>query len=325
MLCVTCGKPIRTVNQSFLLSEGLATELGKIHDTVYHPYVDRVHRETECRHIKKFKTMSLAQAVAVKFSSVILAYDDALVDFSELANEPALGEKFLRSVPYSEEAFRLGRASGVPFVLTGVPVQFDRGSIPSKDVLVGAVRACLGRKFYSADKKKSFQTEQLLLAWEKSEKKLSHKHELDNVIEGSASKFLDRFSGLPLITDRRHRSVFSLTLSPRGSVAQMHHDDVDGYVFYLHGQKLWFFLTPLSKLEAQNSPGIVNTVDAKAVGERQESELFSLEHFTKLDKTRAWWTVTGPGDFIWVPKRMWHRVLTLEPTLGITCCVRQKE
>lgn len=48
----------------------------------------------------------------------------------------------------------------------------------------------------------------------------------------------------------------------------------------------------------------------------QAADSFSLTEFCQMRK--AWWALTGAGQLVACPEGMLHRVLTLEPTFGIT-------
>jgi len=99
----------------------------------------------------------------------------------------------------------------------------------------------------------------------------------------------------------------TLVISSQGNVTDSHSDDPDGSNHCFVGRKLWLAW---------------DTFEGRAAGLQdcsrdlvRERARFDLATFAALPSA-CWWTV-GAGETLFLPGRLTHRVITLEPYIGI--------
>jgi len=119
---------------------------------------------------------------------------------------------------------------------------------------------------------------------------------------------LSAFNLLPLGSEgMRRQEMMTLVISSRGNVTDSHSDDPDGSNHCFVGRKLWL---AWETFEGQKAG--LQDCSRDLVNERAR---FNLSVFASL-KSAKWWTV-GPGETLFLPGRLSHRVVTLEPYIGI--------
>ena len=119
---------------------------------------------------------------------------------------------------------------------------------------------------------------------------------------------LSRFNLLPLGTDgMRRQEMMTLVVSSRGNVTDSHSDDPDGSNHCFVGRKLWLAWETFEGRRAGLQDCSRDEIDQNA--------RFDLAAFASL-KSASWWTVS-PGETLFLPGRLSHRVVTLESYLGI--------
>lgn len=119
---------------------------------------------------------------------------------------------------------------------------------------------------------------------------------------------LSRFNLLPLGSEIMQRQeMMTLVVSSRGNVTDSHSDDPDGSNHCFVGRKLWF---AWETFEGQRAG--LQDCSRDEITDRAH---FDLSTFSRL-KSARWWTV-GPGETLFLPGRLSHRVVTLESYIGI--------
>ncbi|SOE06256.1 hypothetical protein SAMN05518800_6892 [Variovorax sp. YR752] len=119
---------------------------------------------------------------------------------------------------------------------------------------------------------------------------------------------LSAFNLLPLGSETmRRQEMMTLVISSRGNVTDSHSDDPDGSNHCFVGKKLWFAWETFEGQRAGLQDCSRDVID--------KSAHFDLDTFSSL-KSARWWTV-GPGETLFLPGRLSHRVVTLEPYIGI--------
>ncbi|HEX7864311.1 MAG TPA: hypothetical protein VF555_05150 [Variovorax sp.] len=119
---------------------------------------------------------------------------------------------------------------------------------------------------------------------------------------------LSAFNLLPLGSENmRRQEMMTLVISSRGNVTDSHSDDPDGSNHCFVGKKLWLAWETFEGRRAGLQDCSRDVIDTGAH--------FDLGTFSSL-KSARWWTV-GPGETLFLPGRLSHRVVTLESYIGI--------
>ena len=105
------------------------------------------------------------------------------------------------------------------------------------------------------------------------------------------------------------QELFTLLLASRGAMSDSHSDDPDGSNHCFVGKKLWLAW---------------DTFEGKAKGLEDVSRdiclmgaKFTMRKFLSLKS--ACWFIVGKDQTLFLPGRMTHKVITLEPYIGIGC------
>ena len=101
--------------------------------------------------------------------------------------------------------------------------------------------------------------------------------------------------------------MMTLVISTTGNVTESHTDDCDGSNHCFVGAKLWLAWDRISG----QGVGLEDVTHDDVRG----SAHFDMEAFLSLPSSR-WWVVR-PGDTLFLPGDLTHRVITLEPYLGL--------
>lgn len=119
---------------------------------------------------------------------------------------------------------------------------------------------------------------------------------------------LSGFNLLPLGSeDMQRQEMMTLVVSSRGNVTDSHSDDPDGSNHCFVGRKLWL---AWETFEGQRAG--LEDCSRDAIHQRAH---FDLATFAGL-RSAKWWTV-GPGETLFLPGRLSHRVVTLDSYIGI--------
>jgi len=117
---------------------------------------------------------------------------------------------------------------------------------------------------------------------------------------------LNDFNLLPRGTDG-FQSQDSLVISSAGAVTDSHSDDHSGSNHSFTGAKLWLLWDTLDGLEH----GLEDVERCQVHGRAA----FELRTFLALPS--SCWILIGPGQTMFIPAHLSHKVITLEPYLGL--------
>jgi hypothetical protein len=99
----------------------------------------------------------------------------------------------------------------------------------------------------------------------------------------------------------------TLVISSKGNVTDSHSDDPDGSNHSFCGRKLW--------LGWETFEGQAAGLEDNSRGAKNDPAAFNLKAFLSLPSS-CWFTVSS-GETLFLPGRLTHKVLTLEPYLGV--------
>lgn len=119
---------------------------------------------------------------------------------------------------------------------------------------------------------------------------------------------LSAFNLLPQGSEGMQRQeMMTLVIGARGNVTDSHSDDPDGSNHCFMGRKLWLAWETFEGIQA----GLQDCERGLVRGRAR----FNLDRFCEL-KSARWWTVE-PGETLFLPGRLTHKVVTLAAYLGI--------
>lgn len=123
-----------------------------------------------------------------------------------------------------------------------------------------------------------------------------------------ATDLLSLFNLLPLGSEHmRRQEMMTLVVSSRGNVTDSHSDDPDGSNHCFCGRKLWL---AWETFEGQRA----GLQDVQR-GATDEKAAFDVAAFCRLRSAR-WWVVAA-NETLFLPGKLTHKVITLEPYIGI--------
>jgi hypothetical protein len=118
-------------------------------------------------------------------------------------------------------------------------------------------------------------------------------------------------SGFNLLTrssnKARRQEMFSFVISARGQFTDSHSDAPDSSNYCFTGRKLW-----LAWDTYEGAGRGLQDVERIAVTERAE---FDIQRWMSMPSAR--WLVVNPGETLFLPATMTHKVITLEPYIGV--------
>lgn len=103
------------------------------------------------------------------------------------------------------------------------------------------------------------------------------------------------------------QEMMTLVIASPGNVTDSHTDDPDGTNHCFFGKKLWLAWDAFEGMAAG-----LEDVERQDVAEQAQ---FSIARFLKVKS--ACWFLVSTGDTLFLPGNLTHKVLTLEPYLGI--------
>lgn len=119
---------------------------------------------------------------------------------------------------------------------------------------------------------------------------------------------LSRFNVLPVSTaNARYQEMFSFVVSTRGHTTDSHSDAPDSSNFCFSGKKLWLAWDTYQGAK-------VGLQDVERVKVRGRAR-FDLE--TWLSLPSACWFLVCSGQALFLPAQFTHKVITLEPYIGV--------
>jgi len=218
----------------------------------------------------------------------------------------------------AREALFAAAAEGRPVILANVrvPVAAERELGLQGALLNAIVRAFKRGEAASAQvgpngARRRLAIQELLRRWQSNRHivSITDLHVRGTTLERDINTDdLSRFNLLPLGSENmRRQEMMTMVVSSRGNVTDSHSDDPDGSNHCFVGRKLWLAWETFEGQRAGLQDCSRDEVDERA--------RFNLETFASL-KSARWWTV-GPGETLFLPGRLSHRVVTLEPYIGI--------
>lgn len=229
-----------------------------------------------------------------------------------------LRRKQVKPAVYSREALFEAMAKGQPAVLTGVQVPVA-GS--EKLGLETALVRLVGRGFGAGQRANAqvgprqqrtrLGVHELLRKWRNRRSLVSV---TDLHIRGTPlerhidTAQLSAFNLLPLGSeDLQRQEMMTLVIGARGNVTDSHSDDPDGSNHCFLGRKLWLAWETFEGIRV----GLQDCERGLVTGRAR----FNLDRFCELQSAR-WWTVE-PGETLFLPGKLTHKVVTLEAYMGI--------
>jgi len=234
------------------------------------------------------------------------------------AHLAALKRKHVLARPYAREALFEAMARGEPAVFSGVHVPVAQAAeLGLQAALVKAICGAFkpgeraGAQVGPSRSRRKLPVRELMRRWNSGHHLVSV---TDLHIRGTRlerqinTDDLSAFNLLPLGSeDMRRQEMMTMVIGARGNVTDSHSDDPDGSNHCFTGRKLWL---AWETFEGQQAG--LQDCERGLVRERAR---FSLSAFCSLRSAR-WWTV-GPGETLFLPGRLTHKVVTLEPYIGI--------
>lgn len=107
--------------------------------------------------------------------------------------------------------------------------------------------------------------------------------------------------------DLATQEMMTLVIASPGNVTDSHSDDPDGTNHCFLGKKLWLAWDTFEGM----SRGLED-VERQVIGDQAK---FDMSRFLALPSSR-WWAVSA-GDTLFLPGSLTHKVVTLEPYLGV--------
>jgi hypothetical protein len=128
---------------------------------------------------------------------------------------------------------------------------------------------------------------------------------MEDVID---AEVLSRFNLLPKSTaGAREREMFSFVISTRGHVTDSHSDDPDSSNYCFVGRKLWLAWDTYEGA----ARGLQDVERVPIVGKPR----FDMDSWLSLPSAR--WCVVNAGETLFMPGHLTHKVVTLEPYIGV--------
>lgn len=128
---------------------------------------------------------------------------------------------------------------------------------------------------------------------------------MEDVIDADA---LSGFNLLPQSTiGAREREMFSFVISTRGHVTDSHSDDPDSSNYCFIGRKLWLAWDTYEGA----ARGLQDVERVPLAGKAR----FDLETWLSLRSAR--WCTVNPGETLFLPGHLTHKVITLERYIGV--------
>lgn len=230
----------------------------------------------------------------------------------------ALRRKRIAPQRYTREALFTAMAGGRPVVLSGVPVPVARAAQRGlEQALVDAISSAFPRRerirvqVGPSRVRRRLDVPELMRRWSgrRALVSVTDLHIRETRLERQIdTDWLSTFNLLPRGSeDMRLQEMMTLVISARGNVTDSHSDDPDGSNHCFLGQKLW-----LAWETFEGRRHGLQDCERDPVHDRAR---FDLDAFCRLPSAR-WWTVE-PGQTLFLPGKLTHKVITLEPYIGV--------
>ena len=230
----------------------------------------------------------------------------------------ALEDKRVSPQRATREALFTAIAKSRPAILAGVHVPVKRSErIGLQSALIDALTSAFkngetaNAQIGSTRVRRRLAVSELIRRWETGRHLVGV---TDLHIRGTAlerkvnTDQLSVFNLLPLGSDEMQtQEMMTMVISSSGNVTDSHSDDPDGSNHCFIGRKLWLAWDTFEGRGAGLQDCSRDLINDRA--------RFELGTFCSLQSAQ-WWTVE-PGETLFLPGRMAHRVITLEPYMGI--------
>jgi len=234
---------------------------------------------------------------------------------------PRILERYLPSAPYSRTALFEHMLEGKPIIVTGFPSPL-RGRLHGRPpaeagrALVDWLAACRSRERFRiytgpASVRRKMTLPQIAAKWRENRTRfgVTDLHIRGTVMEDViAPDVLSGFNLLPHSTaGAGEQEMFSFIISSRGRVTDSHSDDPDSSNFCFAGRKLWLAWDTYEGARH----GLQDVERTPVTGKAR----FDMETWLSLRSAR--WFIVGPGETLFLPGHLTHKVVTLEPYIGV--------
>jgi hypothetical protein len=252
------------------------------------------------------------------------AFDEAARHDSTVAvsrrDRPQLLARYVAPSPYGRDRLFSRMLAGEPSVLSGFPLPArgvardlapERAATAMIDWLA-ARRSPATYRIAAGPRKRQFLTlREFALKWRVGREPLgitdlhirnTRMEEIIDPDELSAFNILRRATAAA-----RTQEMFSFVISSRGFVTDSHSDDPDSSNYCFTGRKLWLSWDTYEGLEH----GLEDVERIAVAG------MARFDIATWLSLPTARWFLVGPGETLFLPANLTHKVITLEPYVGV--------
>jgi hypothetical protein len=230
-------------------------------------------------------------------------------------------ERYIAPAPYERDALFRRLISGEPTVMNGVPAP-TRGLLTGLSVPDAAAallawllkrRSPARYRLYGGKgaKRRYLTLRDAAAAWSRDTSVfgVADLHIRDTSMEDIIDP--DALAPFNLLTastpDVQRQEMYSLVISTRGYVTDSHSDAPDSTNYCFTGRKLWIAWETQEGLEH----GLEDVEHVKAKGRAR----FDLRTWMNLPSAR--WFLVGPGETLYFPAHLSHKVVTIERYLGV--------
>jgi hypothetical protein len=231
----------------------------------------------------------------------------------------AMLERRLAPQPFSRQALYGHMRDGEPFLATGlkVPVRGEERLGKPQAVLRALIKGLSPTKRFSvrqgkAERSRRIGIEELVRLWRSNRSKVTvtDLHIRNTwVLRYMNCKALSDFNLLPRTAkEMASEEILSMVVSSTGTVTDSHTDDHDGSNHCFTGRKLWLVWDTFTGM--QRGIEDCSRCDVKTV-----RGAFEIKTFLSISGAR--WFVVEPGQTLFLPGHMAHKVITLERYLGV--------
>ena len=271
------------------------------------------------------KPAARAKAQDVCRTALRDALDQAAVFDETLRASPAQFEEMLARYvapePYARDTLFRRLISGEPAVMGGVPAP-TRGALAGLPVpeAAEALLAWLLRRRSTARyrlyggkgaKRRYLTLRDAATAWtrDRSVFGVADLHIRDTAMEDIIdADALTPFNILTTSTpDVQRQEMYSLVISTHGYVTDSHSDAPDSTNYCFTGRKLW--------IAWETQEGLAHGLEDVEHMMVKERARFDLRTWMKLPSAR--WFLVGPGQTLYFPAHLSHKVVTIERYLGV--------
>jgi hypothetical protein len=236
-------------------------------------------------------------------------------------NFPKLSRKFVPPLPYSREALFSHMLAGEPCVFSGFPIPTkgpirhlppDEAGIAIIELMANSHETDTYSVAVGSNRKRREHTFREIAQMWRSSRVAAGITDLqirDTVLEQVVdAQKLSAFNILRSSSqDARENEIFSLVVSSRGRVTDSHSDDPDSSNYCFVGKKLWLIWDTYEGLKH----GLQDVERINVAGQAK----FDVDTWLSLRSAR--WLFVGPGETLFTPAHLTHKVITLEPYVGV--------